>query len=165
MRQIKAQPLDREKFRRYGDFINTLDDAALAAASVNPRGFFADVLQLNFNGTLPPTLSVNSLKKPEKQVVFFVENHKCTAEGIMPVDGDVIMYVGIPSRGEPSGDNIEAFIVPKGTFVVLNPHIVHGGLIALQDEVHALCLLPGRTFANDFNAKILPEEERIEIVL
>lgn len=63
-------------------------------------------------------------------------------------------------------DQLEAFLVPKGTFVRLNPYIIHGAQFAIhEEEAHVLCLLPGRTFRNDMEAVMLTEEERAVLVM
>ena len=64
-------------------------------------------------------------------------------------------------------NNLEAFYIPKGTFVKLNPLIVHGTQFPVhKEEAHLICLLPGRTFMNDKVARsITNEEEMAELVL
>lgn len=163
MRQIRIQSLRPDRFRKYGEYIHLLDDGALASASVFPQSFFADVLTLNFGGSLPPTVSVCQLRRAERSVVQFIEYHRNTCEGILPLDTDVILFVGVPEMGKLSAKFIEAFRVPKGTFVRLNPLIIHGSLFPIEESGHSLCLLSGRTFANDMEMKVLSEEERLEL--
>lgn len=158
MNTIKAKPLTEDAFRKYGAFLDLTDDKALAARSVFPAGFFADVIPLTFGGELPPTVSVNSLRQVDKPVIQFIEFHHHTCEGILPLDCDVVLFVGLPEMGKLSAKYLEAFVVPKNTFVRLNPLIIHGSLFCLQETGHSLCLLSGRTFANDFEAKLLGEE-------
>lgn len=165
MRQIKVQSLSAEGFRKYGEFIDLLDDKALSAASVFPHSFFADVLSLDFGKELQPTVSVCQLKRPQDLVVRFIEYHRRTCEGILPLDSDVILFVGAPEMGQLSTRYIEAFLVPKGTFVRMNPLIIHGNQIPLQQTGHSLCLLAGRTFANDMEVKVLSDEEKFELAL
>ena len=165
MRTIQPKPLTAESFRRYGQFMNLLDDAALAAASVFPRSFFADVIPLDFGHDLQPTVSVNSLKREDKAAVRFIEMHHHTCEGILPLDTDVVLFVGLPEMGKLSVKYIEAFIVPKGTFVRLDPLIIHGSVFCTEKIGHSLCLLAGRTFANDMEAKLLGEDEQFELAL
>ena len=86
---------------------------------------------------------------------------------LLPLDDDIVLFAGIPYPGRKlSSGPLEAFFVPKGTFVRLNPLIVHGTQFPVNaDTAHVLCLLPGRTFMNDMTAETLPEEERIELFL
>ena len=164
MRQIKIQPLSYDAFRKYGEYIDLLDDRALASASVFPQAFFADVLSLNFGGSLPPTVSVCQLRRTDCSIVHFLEYHRHTCEGILPLDTDVILFVGVPEMGKLSARFIEAFRVPKGTFVRLNPLIIHGSLFSIEENGHSLCLLSGRTFANDMEMKVLSEDEKLELI-
>ena len=166
MKTIKAQKLSQEAFRQYGTYQNLLDNEGMAAVSVNKRGFFADLLTLNFANTTLPSVSVCNVKQEEKNIIAFVEAHKYTCEGLLPLDVDVIIYVGKVVRGELSLETIEAFHVPQGTFVRLDPLILHGRQFVMKaPEAHLLCLLPQRTFSNDMMAKRLEESDQIEILL
>jgi ureidoglycolate lyase len=171
MQTIKAKPLTPEGFQKYGEYLNLLDNNAIAAKSVFPPfGFFPDLIKLDFGGQTLPTVAVCHVKKTEKNIVAFMEAHRYTCEGLLPLDGDCIIFVGPPPFGNPpqfSVKALEAFIVPKGTFVKLNPLIVHGSQYAVNtDEVHIVCMLPGRTFANDMLAGMVEkDEDKAEIVL
>lgn len=84
-------------------------------------------------------------------------------EGLLPLDGDVIIFVGIMDSDFRT-ESIEAFYVPKGTFVKLNPLIVHGTQYPVdKEDVHIVCMLPGRTFKNDMLSRRLETGEQIRI--
>ena len=55
---IRIKKLDEKAFAKYGQFQNLLDDEALAARSIFPYGFFADVVKLDLGNTTLPTVSV-----------------------------------------------------------------------------------------------------------
>ncbi|RGQ52003.1 hypothetical protein DWY96_04880 [Roseburia inulinivorans] len=165
MREIEVKQLTEEGFRKYGLYQNLLDDESLAQNAVFPRTFFADVLgPLDFgNGNLP-TVSVCQVEKKEEKRIDFIEFHEHTCEGILPLDGDVILFVGTPGIYGLTPEHIEAFYVPRGTFVKMNPLIVHGNQFSTSENtVHSMCLLAGRTFHNDMHVKQLSEEEKILI--
>ena len=164
MKTIKAQELSRKAFRQYGVYQNLLDNADMAEASVRKAGFFADLVTLNFGKDTLPTVSVCHVRKEEKNIIPMIEAHKYTCEGLLPLDADVIMFFGRIVNGEPDPETVEAFIVPRGTFVKLEPLVVHGRQFVINaGEAHVLCLLPQRTFNNDMIKKILGEDEKIEI--
>jgi ureidoglycolate lyase len=172
MEIIKAKKLSPEGFAKYGVYHDLLDDGANAAKSVLPPGigFYPDLVPLDFGKQNLPTVSICRVEKAEKNVVGFLEAHRYTCEGLLPLDGDVIIFAGAPPLGDPSAlsvKNLEAFIVPRGTFVKLNPLIVHGTQYAVKEgAVHIVCMLPGRTFANDMLAKMIDrDEEKAEITL
>jgi ureidoglycolate lyase len=167
MHQIKAKPLTPEAFRKYGTYQDLLDDASLAQNSVFPFAFYPDLITLNFANTTLPSVCVCRVEKTEKNIIAFAEAHKYTCEGLLPIDGDVVIFVGTPGfGGRINPKSLEAFYVPKGTFVKLNPLIVHGSQYAVNDGVvHVLCMLPERTFANDMEAFPLGDEDKVEIVL
>lgn len=167
MKTLIAKPLTKECFQKYGEFQNLLDDATLAQKSIFPQGFFADVVKLDFGTTTLPTISVCHVTKQEKNVIRMLEAHKYTCEGLLPLDADVIIFVGRPLPGRKfSVDTVEAFIVPKGTFVKLDPLILHGTQFPVDAEnAHIVCMLPGRTFMNDMMMEVLSEEDQAIVEL
>ncbi|HEX2985184.1 MAG TPA: ureidoglycolate lyase [Caproiciproducens sp.] len=163
MYKIKAQKLSPEKFRKYGEYIDLLDNESMKQASVFPENFFADLIHLNFGKETLPTISVCDVKKSDRNIVSFLEAHQFTCEGLLPLDGDVVIFTGI-LKEKFSVQNLEAFYVPRGTFVKLNPLIVHGTQYPVKDaEVHIVCMLPERTFKNDMMGQRLTDEEKAEI--
>ena len=165
MRKIIPRELTYESFKKYGQFQDLLNNESLAEASVLSGGFFPDVVTLNFGTTTIPSACVCYVQKEERCIINFVEAHKYTCEGLLPIDANIIIYVGLLKRGELDSGSLEAFYVPKGTFVKFEPLIIHGRQFVVDaEEAHALCLLPQRTFANDMMAKMLPEDEQVEIV-
>ena len=165
MRTIKVQELSQKAFRQYGIYQNLFDNEGMAEASVRKAGFFADLITLNFGNSTFPTVSVCHVKREDKNIIPFIEAHKYTCEGLLPLDADVIMFFGRVVNGEMSLETIEAFNVPKGTFVKLEPLVVHGRqFVTKADEAHVLCLLPQRTFFNDMVKKVLGDDEKIEIL-
>lgn len=166
MKEIKVKALEQQAFARYGEFINLLDEGALAAKSIFPHSFFADVIKLDLGDTTLPTVSVCLAKRQEEKRIAMLEAHQFTCEGLLPLDDDVIIFVGIPLPGKKfSVDTVEAFYVPQNTFVRLDPMIIHGTQFAVHRETaHVACFLPGRTFRNDMLAEFLPEEGQAVIV-
>lgn len=165
MKQVLIQPLTTESFARYGTFQNLLDISDLEQKSVTSGGFFADVLSLDFGKRTLPTVSVCYVTKQPRNIVSFVEAHQETCEGLLPLDADIVIFVGAMGWGECSSDSLEAFLVPKGTFVKLNPLILHGKQYLLDaEQAHIACFLPMRTFRNDTLYKDLSESEQVELV-
>ncbi len=149
MKIIKVQDLTREAFRLYGDFRSLDDLGGNLKGEPGDAEFYPDLLQLNLSGTTLPSVCVAKVKEREK-IISFLEYHKYTAEGILPLDGDCIIYVGRSWKGFHTG-YVEAFRIPKGTFVRLNPGTIHGTQFTAKGakEVTILILLPEHTFDND----------------
>ena len=85
-------------------------------------------------------------------------------EGILPLDGDIDIFVG-PSSFRVDPATVEAFRVPQGTFVKLNPGVLHGRQFVVNTPaVNVLVLLPERTFGNDCTFTMLEGEDRIRIL-
>ncbi|WP_230399368.1 ureidoglycolate lyase [Novisyntrophococcus fermenticellae] len=165
MRTITVNTLSEEAFAKYGSFMNLLDNEAMKKKSIFSSGFFADLISLDFSDGTLPTISVCDVHKKEKNIVDFLEAHTSTCEGLLPLDGDVVIFAGIPNQPF-SAEDLEAFYVPAGTFIKLNPLIVHGTQYPVSEgEVHVVCMLPGRTFHNDMVSYRLTEEEQAVVVM
>ena len=133
--------------------------SALRAGPERSNEFYPDLVQILGHGDLPVSASVARVA-PCEPVVSFCEFHNHTGEGILPIDGDCVIYVAGAGRGVDP-DAIEAFRVPRGTFVSLLPGTVHGRQFACGDApVHVLILLPERTYKNDCEFAVLKEEEK-----
>ncbi len=167
MFELKAKPLSKEAFKFYGEYQNLLDVGEFGPAGAD-AGFYPDLLQLNFGKTTLPSICVCKVKKPEEMVIRFAEYHSYTCEGLIPLDGDVIIYVGRPARGfrKPNGGDLEAFILPKGTFVKFKPGVLHGTQYPIDQEyVSLICMLPERTYANDCEFIRLEDDDAAKVIL
>lgn len=158
MRQIQAKPITEENFREFGSFTDLM----------NPKGyslgdFYQDRLKMHSSGSMQMAFSPLLIHKPEKKIVKTAEYHNYTQEGILCLDDDVVMHVA-PAGKEPVPELTEAFLVPKGTMVVLNTAVWHLSAIPLNLETaHVLIALPERTYANDCIVYDYPEEKWVEI--
>lgn len=69
-----------------------------------------------------------------------LEAHQFTCEGLLALDDDMIIFVGTPLPGKTfSVDNLEAFLVPQGTFVKLDPFIIMAHSMLFIKNVHIYC--------------------------
>ncbi|MFQ7398671.1 MAG: Ureidoglycolate hydrolase, partial [Neglectibacter sp.] len=99
-----------------------------------------------------------------ERIITALEYHQFTCEGILPLDGDIDIFVG-PSSFRVDPATVEAFRVPQGTFVKLNPGVLHGRQFVVNTPaVNVLVLLPERTFGNDCTFTMLEGEDRIRIL-
>lgn len=163
MRKVKAAELSLAGFSRYGNFAGTIGPEAYNFGEP-PVQFFRDMVQLDLGGAGSASFSV-CLVRRRPLVIDKTECHSQTGEGILPLDGDVLIHVAPASRpGVVPVGEIEVFRVPKGTLVALRPGVWHHAPMALDaDTVSTLIVLPERTYANDCEVYEIPEEERIEI--
>jgi ureidoglycolate lyase len=129
-----------------------------------PVEFYRDMVQVDLAGAGSVSLSTcRVLKRPP--VVDVTEYHTACGEGILPLDGDVLIHVGPATpNGEVPLDRIEVFRVPQGTAVSLRPGVWHHAPFAVNTEVaNVLIVLPERTYANDCEVCEIPEDEQITI--
>ncbi|MDF2613332.1 MAG: ureidoglycolate hydrolase [Clostridia bacterium] len=160
MRKIKAKPITRENFTPYGSFYSITEPTGH-----NLGAFYHDHVLFPVSGHMPIAFSALVSEKPEKMVVTAAEYHNTTAEGVLPIDDDVILHVAPPSN-KPVPELTEAFIVPKGTMVKLNTGVWHLAALPIhQDKVHVLIVLPERIYFNDCTVVEYAPEDQIEIAL
>jgi len=160
MRQIKAQPITKENFSKYGCF------SSISEPCGNHLGdFYHDAVLFPVSGDMPIAFSALVARKPEKMVVKSAEYHNTTGEGILPLDDDIVIHVAPPSN-RPVPELTEAFIIPKGTIVRLNVGVWHLAPFPVhKEEAHILIVLPERTYFNDCTVVDYEEKDHIEIQL
>lgn len=163
MKKLKARELGIEEFALYGTFARTDDDGAYHFGEP-PVQFFRDLLKLELGGAGSASFSVCRVSH-RPLIVDKTEFHSRTGEGILPLDGDIIIHVGPASRrGALPLDRFEAFRVPRGVLVSLKPGVWHHAPFALnQPAVNVLIVLPERTYANDCEVVELDEKQKLEI--
>jgi ureidoglycolate lyase len=165
MSSVHSQDLSLEAFQRYGTFTKMIDNPSRPAG--RPVIFTPDMIQMQLGGTSTASFSICRVE-PRELVIGFNEYHNQTCEGILPLDGDVLIHVApaSPPSMPFQKDRLEVFRVPKGTMVVLRPGVWHGAPYAAGDEaVNVLIVLPERTYANDCEIIRLSEDEQVEIAV
>lgn len=155
MKLLTPLALSREDFQPFGEYVKI-------GNAETGKGFFPDLMQLPM-GSAVPTISLAQIGN--ERMVTMLEYHKFTSEGLMPLDGDCDIVVGRPVPGNPFRAELKAFRVPSGTFVRLNPGVVHGSQYSITGKpVNVLLILPAFTFGNDTEfIMITNETERFEI--
>jgi len=163
MRKEKVRELALESFARYGSFANMVNPQA-EKLGAEPIEFYRDMAQLDLGSrTIASFSTCRVCKRPP--VVDVTEFHNGTAEGVLPLDADILIHVGPATPvGEVPLDRIEIFRVPKGTFVSLHPGVWHHAPFAYNTDVaNVLIVLPERTYAIDCHVTEIPEKDRTEI--
>ncbi len=163
MRKATIKELSYENFCVYGSFANMINPQTPLIGE-KPIEFFRDMVLVDLATSTSASLSVCRVEK-RPLVVDVTEFHSYCEEGILPLDGNVLIHVGPATpKGVMSLEQIEIFRVPKGTLVSLRPGVWHHAPFAYNSEsVNVLIVLPERTYANDCTVYEIPEEKRIEI--
>lgn len=163
MRSIKIKELTLDNFNKYGTFTNLINPNTDKIGE-EPCEFYRDMVQLGLGQTNIASFSVcRVMERP--WVINCIEYHNNTGEGMLPLDGDVVLYF---APATPNGiiplDSFDAFLVPKGTLVTIRPGVWHcGAFTANSRYVNVLIVLPERVYANDCEIFDLTEEKRIII--
>lgn len=164
MRTVGIKKLTMEAFARYGSFASIMAPKGCKMGE-KPVEFFRDMAQQYLGAT--NTVSYSACVVGQREwVIANTEYHNFCCEAIIVLDGDYLMHVAPACpEGEEPFDNIEVFLVPRGTMVVTRPGVWHqAGFPYGCDEVHILCALPERAYANDCVLVTIPEEKRIKVV-
>ena len=149
MNTVQIQPLRYETFQKYGDFvrIDQVNPEKFQRIGQLPIEFYPDLVLQNLGSSI---LGISLCRVfPRDLKIDFTEHHNETEEGILPLDGDVLMHVG--SSAQKSGEmKVEIFEVPKLTLVRLKIGVWHHAVYARGDQpVNVLILLAERTYHND----------------
>ncbi|MGI5885085.1 MAG: DUF4867 family protein [Candidatus Spyradocola sp.] len=160
MRKLTVKKLDREAFRPYGDFVSLLRPAEFYGDA--PSVFTPDMLQLPLAQHDLASFSICRVAQ-RPNIVDTSEYHSAAWEGNIPLDGDIVLHMAPANNGKIDADKFEAFLVPKGTLVILKPGVWHYAPYAVKGEVSTLVVLPERTYANDCVVVKHAEDEKFEI--
>jgi len=166
MRAVKIRELTVEDFLPYGSYANLLDPVSEKIGDP-PIEFFRDMVQQNLGKSGMASFSVCRVEKRD-MIVDIAEYHSYTAEGILPLDNDVLIHVAVatPDDGCVPVDKIVVFRIPKGTIAVIRPGVWHHAPFTINDQTaNVLITLPERTYANDCKVFNLSDEDRIRIEL
>jgi ureidoglycolate lyase len=159
-KEVKVKELTTEAFKPYGSYANMVKPTGPKMG-----GFHPDMAVMTLGQANEAAFSVTQVQKKEK-IIDAMECHNHTGEGILPLDGDVLVHVAPASRTDKVPmDQVEVFRVPKGTLLTLRPGVWHCAPFAENaDVVNILVVLPERTYANDIYFYMVPKDDQIRIV-
>lgn len=167
MKTIKVQKLTKDAFHKFGDYAMLIDP--LTEPATGPKdatlAFFRDLLPVNLGGAAPSFSTCRIQMRP--MVVTDAEFHNHTAEAAMPLDQDAVIWCAPAGAGkELPGDEVEAFLVPKGTIVMLRPGVWHHALFATEDRpLNVMIVLPERAYFNDIYCISVPADQQVAVEL
>jgi len=164
MKKVKVEELTVEGFLPFGLYANLIDPSA-EKLGAPPIEFFRDMVVQDLGGASLASFSTCRVEKRDP-VIDVTEYHSSCGEGMLPLDGDILIHVGpaSPADGTVPLDKIKIFRVPKGTMVVVRPGVWHHAPFVVDgDAANVLIVLPERTYANDCIVVELNEAERIRV--
>ncbi|MDD7021645.1 MAG: hypothetical protein PUI29_03660 [Aeromonadales bacterium] len=160
MKTVKAQELDPVKFAQYGEYVDLLHPSGQHLG-----GFYHDHLIFPVSGVMPMAYSPLVVDKPERMIIDKDEYHDDTGELSLCLDDDVVIHVTTASS-DPHPQDMEAFIVPRGTLVAIKPGVFHMCSYPVHEkQAHILIGLPERTYKRDCVVVEYKSEDQVEIVL
>jgi ureidoglycolate lyase len=164
MKTVRIEELNAETFQPFGFFARLIDPAA-EKIGASPIEFYRDMAQLDLGGASIASFSTCRVE-PREPVIDVTEYHSYTGEGILPLDGDILIHAGpaTPPDSPPPIERFRVFRVPRGTMVCLRPGVWHHAPFAIgKNPVNVLIVLPERTYANDCVVVELAESEQLGI--
>ena len=165
-REIKVKELTLENFRPYGTFSKLLHPTA-RSNGLPGMSFHADMEILELGTAHTAAFSVTRVTSALPHVIVALEHQSHCGEGILPLDGDMLVYFAPAGASyEAALQEVEAFVVPRGVMLTIRPGVWHCCPYPVNtDVINVLNVLPERTYANDCTMKLLAEDERIRIAL
>jgi ureidoglycolate lyase len=162
-RTVQIENLEPVRFAPFGSYANLTEPDGPQIGS-SPITFYRDMLPLELSSKNPSFCVCRVEARVD--VIDVMEYHSSTGEGILPLDGDVLVQVApaTPRDAIFPAEEIRVFRVPKGTMLCLRPGVWHHAPFALQSLVNVLIVLPERTYANDCTVLELQQTERIRIL-
>jgi len=161
MPKATVQPLSLAAFQKYGAYANMTAPSGPRIGKP-PIEFYRDMLQLDLGGKGMASFSICRVGK-RPAVVDVTEFHDGCGEGVLPLDGDILLHVGIATpEGKPPIGQIEIFRVPRGTMAVLRPGVWHHApFTAGAGAVNVLIVLPERTYSMDCGVVELGKAQQV----
>jgi ureidoglycolate lyase len=162
-RTVHVETLEPVRFAPFGTYTNLFQPEG-PRIGTSPITFYRDQQPLELGGKNP--MFSTCLIEPREPVIDVMEYHSSTGEGILPLDGDVLVQVApaTPPEAPFPAELVRVFHVPQGTMVCLRPGVWHHAPFALQGQTNVLIVLPERTYANDCHVLELSHAERIRIL-
>jgi ureidoglycolate hydrolase len=164
--ELVVEPLDAAAFEPFGRVIQQ------PSRDHDARGpgwrWWAETLSLEGDGR-PWGVGYLDLEPAEPRFDW-AERHLATLEAIVPIDGDVIVYVAQAGRPDEPGarpplHEFRAFRLPRGTGVVLDRGVWHGAPLADGGPAKAIVLILEGTGRDDVDLarfEETPVQVRIE---
>lgn len=166
MKTLRPEQLTADAFLPFGSFARMINPKA-ECFGAPPIEFYRDMVQANMGGASAISFSTCRVEK-RKLVVDVTECHSRTAEGLLPLDKDVLIHVGPASSSAAPVpvDRFRIFRVTCGTMVVLKAGVWHHAPFVTNNKpASVLVVLPERAYANDCTVVTLKPKDRIQIVL
>ncbi|MDH7554595.1 MAG: ureidoglycolate lyase [Spirochaetota bacterium] len=164
MKTINPVKLTLENFSPYGYF-SKMQNPGTIYFGTSPVKFYRDIIQLPVISMTNVSFSICQVEKRDF-VIQKIECHSHCYEGILPLDGDVLIHVAHATQNNVYPyDDIRVFLVPQYTMVVLKAGVWHHAPFAVNSTVNTLIILPERTYANDCIRMDIPEEFQLKILV
>ncbi len=159
MKQIEVETLSLESFKLIGEFTNLLDCQSEYIGET-PVRFYRDMIE-GVLANKQASVSVVQCSKRE-MIIEKAEQHFTTAELLLPLDGDIIIFAA-PASPTLNPDKIRAFYVPIGTMVTFDVGVWHKAPFPVnEDIVNSLVILPPLTYLKDCLVVALEEPIKIQ---
>jgi ureidoglycolate hydrolase len=146
--KIALKNITRENFSEFGQYLD--ESGSIPTFSGPAFDWWNAVGILDMKGKISLGVVKPNFMPDFSEQVF--EQHNNTQEVLIPIDDDVILLLGTTNAFQdeiPSEDAFEAFRVPKGTVVSLNPGVWHHAPMTLKGSVRTLVLFRENTSFED----------------
>jgi len=163
MNKLKYKGLTLDSFSKYGSFANMINPKT-CKVGIEPDEFYRDMIKQDLGQANQICFSTSRVMK-RPLIIDNLEYHTYTGEGMMPLDGDILLCFAPASANDDLPiDQIECFYASKGTMLVIHPGVWHCAAFPYDRKcVNVLIALPERVYANDCKVVNLANEQWLEI--
>ena len=149
MKLIQVSKLTQEAFAPYGQVLSV--EGREAGGNPATHFWYPQAVVID-----APT-SINLMKViPHEFILKDFEAHDYTTENLIAMDGDLI--VGVAAAGDLEPEKVQAFYIPCGVGISLNPSVWHAVPLAVGNEVMSVCIFKNNTSHDDIYFASVPEE-------
>lgn len=144
---LKLQKVNKENFSSFGVYVEGPE--GIPAYSDHLFDWWNNTAEAEIGGDVSFGF-VQTKPRPEITQQIF-EQHRDTSETLLPLDNDIILIVGRNQAfdGIPQKEDFQAFLVPRGTAVILNKGVWHYAPATLKDSAAVMVIFKKGTSEND----------------
>jgi ureidoglycolate lyase len=155
---LPLEPLTADAFATFGDVI----DRPEAAHDAEGPGWRWWGERLVLDRPDRPFAAGYLALEPAPLTFDWAERHMRSAEAVVPLGGDLVLYVGPPDHPDEPGrlpplERFRAFVVRSGQAVVLGRGVWHGAPLVPEGPLAALVLLAEGTAREDLHLARFPD--------
>lgn len=142
--------ITEESIRGYGKPLHTSSRGPISEDDA--FRYVSDVYRYDFRGNI--TVGILTGKKRDIRLTR-LERHVRTAELLIQLEGDAVIYLAKASAGVPAPEEVRAFVFNQGEAIALDEGVWHWIPFPLKNDCTTLVIYKDGTGSQDYEAEDL----------